>query len=219
MTSQPTLFDEASARLPLFDTLPEDVIERLAAAGFGRGLLTAAIRARLRKAGFLDMGMLARATPTALMAVRKIGPVRVDAIRIHVLGELARLVPGARAMHDKDTTDRRRLDRLRSMPAEWLPFGAAVLERLGPSGPTWADFALMRRVEAGRMLGIVAADLDEIVSALARVLMPSQPHIRSASASQEDDAAQDARARQERAEELRERDREWDEAAPARGGR
>ena len=219
MTSQPTLFDEVSARLPLFDTLPEDVIERLAAAGFGRGLLTAAIRARLRKAGFLDMGMLARATPTALMAVRKIGPVRVDAIQLHVLGELARLVPGARAMHDKEATDRRRLDRLRSMPAEWLPFATAVLARLGPSGPSWADFALMRRAEAGRMLGILAADLDEIVSALARVLMPSQPHLRSASASQEDDAAQDARARQERAEELRERDREWDEAAPTRGDR
>lgn len=216
---QITLFDEASAHLPLFDSLPEGATERLTSGGFGRGLLTAALRARLRKGGFADMGALALATPVDLMAVRKVGPVRVDAIRAHVLSELARLVPDARALHDKDATDRRRLDRLRSMPAEWLPLGTAFVERLGPSGPTWADFASMRRAEAGRMLGILAADLDEIVSALAHVLRPSEPHLRSAPAPREDDTAQDASTTQQRAELLWERDREWDEAAPARGAR
>ncbi|MER2253410.1 hypothetical protein ABS772_26145 [Methylorubrum podarium] len=212
-----TLFGEASERLPLFDDLPDAAIDRLAAAGFGRGLLTAALRARLRKAGLADMAALARATPTDLTAVRKIGPVRIRAIRTHLLGELARLVPGARERHDQATTDRRRLDRLRTMPAEWLPLGSAV-ERLGSAGPTWADLALMQRAEAGRALGLPAADLDEIVSALAHALTPDRPHLRPASASQ-DDAAQDARARQEHAERLRERDHEWDEAAPARSGR
>lgn len=220
MTPLPqTLFDEVSARLPLFDGVADEASARLATGGFGRGLLTAALRARLRKAGFIDMSALALAAPADLMAVRKIGPLRVEAIRAHVLCELARFVPGVRENHDKNATDERRLDRLRSMPVEWLPFGPAVVERLGPSGPTWADFALMRRAEAGRVLGIQAADLDEIVSALAHVLIPNQPLIRSAPASRGDDAAQDVRTMQERAELLRERDREWDEAAPARGAR
>ena len=102
-----TLFGEACARLPLFDGLSDEAIDRLAAGGFGRGLLTAALRARLRKAGLADMGALARATPAELMAVRKIGPVRVLTSRAHVLGELARRVPGARAAHGGEATDRR----------------------------------------------------------------------------------------------------------------
>lgn len=212
-----TLFDQVIARLPLFDDLPEEAVDRLTVSGFGRGLLTAAIRARLRKAGFADMGMLALATPIDLMAVRKIGPVRVDAIRVHVLGELARFIPGVRAAHDKDATDRRRLDRLRALPVGWPPLDGALTERFGTAGLTWADLALMRHKEAAQVLGISTADLDGIASALVRTLVPDTPRAMPAAALHGDDAAQDARATRAYTELLRERDREWDEAAPERG--
>ncbi|PXW53965.1 hypothetical protein BY998_12260 [Methylobacterium sp. B4] len=209
------LADEASARLPLFDDLPAGTVDRLAALGFGRGLLTAAIRARLRKAGFADMGALALATPADLMMVRKIGPVRVEAIRAHLLGELARLVPGARAAHDRDATDRRRLDRLRAVPVEPALLGRALVERFGPAGATWADLASLPRAQALRALGISAADLEDFVSALARALQPDRPGPLPAGTTREDDA-REAMAEPDRAEIQRERDREWDEAAPAR---
>ncbi|WP_342150348.1 hypothetical protein [Methylorubrum sp. SB2] len=197
---QPTLFDAVRARLPLFDGLPDGVIERLAAGGYGRGLLTASVRARLRKAGFADQAMLALASPAELMAVRKIGPLRVEAIRDHLLGELARLVAGARADHDREATDRRRLERLRALP------GA----RFGRAGETCADLAA-RRCDALRAeLEIPAADFDRLVDALARALRPEQPPLPAV----EDETARAAQATRTRAELLRERDREWDEAAP-----
>ncbi len=171
----PTLFDEASERLPLFDDLPDGAVERLAAGELGRGLLTASLRARLRRAGLVDMGMLALATPIDLMAVRKIGPVRVGTIRAHVLDELARLYLGARAIHNEDATTRRRMDRLHATPAERLPRDAA---------------------------------------ALARLLAPDKPCAQLRPATGEGDAAHEAKAKRERAEALRKRDREWDEAAP-----
>lgn len=213
----PTLFDEVSARLPLFDTLDEDSLERLAAAGYGRGLLTASLRARLRKAGFADMGALAGAAPTDLLAVRKIGPLRVAALRIHLLGELARMVPGSRADHDDEATARRRLDRLRAVPVPSLPLDPPLLARLGRSVATAADLARLRRTEIGTDLTTCPTDPERIVVALTRVLQPVP--CRSVS----DDPAADAvtepetEHRRDRAAVLRERDREWDAAAPATG--
>ncbi|MBK3406437.1 hypothetical protein H0176_28740 [Methylorubrum populi] len=210
-----TLLDEASAQLPLFDDLTDAAVDRLAAGGFGRGLLSAALRARLRKAGFSDMEALARATPANLKAVRKIGPVRVVAIRAHILNELARLLPDARATHDQSATDQRRLDRLRAVPAGALLLVPLLVERSGSADPTWADLAAMRRVEAARALGLSAADLDAIVSALVRALLPERQRIQSAPI-HDQDAASDVRNQEAHTELLRARDREWDEAAPKR---
>jgi hypothetical protein len=207
--ARPTLFDAVSACLPFFDDLPASVVARLAAGGYGRGLLTASLRARLRKAGFADMGALA--SPADLMAVRKVGPVRVDAIRVHLLGEIARLVPGARAVHDRNATDRRRMERLRAVPLERLALDAALVGRLGPAGTTCADLASRRRPEIGPDRASSAADLDRIVAALVRVLLPESPRVPPA----DPEAAEEALAAHDRAALLRDRDREWDEAAPA----
>lgn len=208
-----TLFDEAAAGLPLFDDLPDGAVERLAAGGFGRGLLTASLRARLRKAGFADMAMLALASPADLTAVRKIGPLRVEAIRAHLLGELGRLLPGARAFHDGDATDRRRRDRLRAVPVADLPLDAALRESLGRAGATAADLAAWRRIECGPDRGLTGADLDRIVAALTLALRPDGPP-RAVPAAADETVPAD-RAERDRAALLRERDREWDEAAPA----
>jgi len=201
---QLTLFEEVSAHLPLFDGLPEGAIERLAAGGYGRGLLTASLRARLRKAGFADMAALALASPVDLMAVRKIGPVRVCAIRAHLLDELARLVPGTRADHDRKATDRRRLERLRAMPGG----------RFDGAGETFADLALKHCADIRAELDIPAAHLDRIAAALILTLLPEQPPVPSVAAAPEVEAAREARCARERAEQLREQDRQWDEAAP-----
>lgn len=211
--ARPTLFDAVSARLPLFEDLPEPLVARLAAGGFGRGLLTGSLRARLRKAGFADGAALALAAPAELMAVRKIGPVRVDAIRAHLLGELARLVPGARGFHDREATDRRRLERLRGVPLARLPLDADLVERLGTISPvvTCADLASRPRAEIGPDLA--AADLDRIAAALVRVLSPERPRLPLAAIGAEDEGS--ALSAHERAAVLRERDREWDEAAPS----
>lgn len=217
MPPHQTLFAEARARLPLFDTLPEAAVDRLALGGFGSGLLTASLRTRLRKAGFAHMGALALATPADLMAVRKIGPVRIEGIRAHVLGELARLAPGARAAHDADATDQRRLDRLRAVAAEPMPLGGAPAERLGPAGATWADLALMPRAEAAQVLGVSAADLERLVSALVLALRPDPPRVEPVAAAREEDAARETRVARERAELRQEQDREWEEAAPVMG--
>lgn len=199
----PTLFEAISARLPLFDGLPEGAVERLAADGYGRGLLTASLRARLRKAGFADRGALALASPADLMAVRKVGPVRVVAIRDHLLGELARLVSGARAEHDRDATDRRRLDRLRAMPGD----------RFGRAGETCADLALWRCADLRIELEIPATEIDRIAEALALALRPEPPRPSSPVDVPGHEPERD------RAALLRERDREWDEAAPETLGR
>lgn len=210
--ARPTLFDAVSACLPFFDDLPASVVARLAAGGYGRGLLTASLRARLRKAGFADLGALALASPAELMAVRKVGPVRVDAIRVHLLGEIARLVPGARAVHDRNATDRRRMERLRAVPLERLALDAALVGRLAPAGTTCADLASRRRPEIGPDRASSAADLDRIVAALVRVLLPESPRVPPAT---DPEAAEEALTAHDRATLLRDRDREWDEAAPA----
>lgn len=206
------LFDEVCARLPLFEDLPGDAPERLAAAGLGRGLLTASVRVRLRKAGFVDMAALALATPAELTKVRKIGPVRLDAIRAHVLDELARIYPDARAFHADDATAARRMDRLRMLPADRLSLTEAVLRASGCAGETCADVA-MRRRSAWLKAGTVAAtDLDGVVAALVAILSQDRPRIALKLA--DDPDAEDRLARERRAVAIRELDREWEEAAP-----
>lgn len=204
----PTLFDEVCARLPLFDGLSEDDVGRLAADGFGRGLLTASLRARLRKAGYADMAALALASPAELTTVRKIGPVRVAAIRAHLVAELARRVAGARTDHETGATARRRLDRLRTVPLARLPLEAALIERLDRIGPTCADLAGARWAEIAPALGLSATDQTRLVTALARTLPSDRPRLPPPP----DHAGTDAGP--SRAALLRERDREWDAAAP-----
>lgn len=211
----PTLFDEVSARLPLFDGLTGDSVERLSSSGYGRGLLTASLRARLRKAGFADMGALVRASPTDLLAVRKIGPLRVAALRTHLLGELARMVPGARADHDTEATQRRRLERLRNAPTATLSLEPSLRARLARAFTTGADLAQRRRTEIGTDLGIASVDLDRIVVALMRAVQPAPSPATSDIRTRDDGVEQDAGDRLDRAELLKERDREWDAAAPA----
>ncbi|WP_232627908.1 hypothetical protein [Methylobacterium sp. Leaf118] len=220
MTPPPlTLYDEACARLSLFDDVPEDILERLAAGGFGRGLLTASLRARLRKAGYTDLGMLARATPAELMAVRKVGPLRVEAIRAHLVGALARLAPGARAAHGREATDQRRLDRCRAVPVERLPLDPALVARLGEAGDHCADLALRPRFAIARALALSASDLDRIVAALARIVLPDRPPVPSAATAPEEEAGGAAQGMRARAALQEARDREWDAAAPARPAR
>lgn len=211
-TSVSLLFDEVSARLPLFEDFPEGAPERLAAAGLGRGLLTAAVRGRLRKAGFTDMGVLALATPAELTKVRKIGPVRLLAIRAHVLDELARIYPDARAFHALDATASRRMDRLRTMPAGRLPLKGAAFEELGRAGESCATVAMRGRNECLKTPAIAAGDLDAVVVTLARFLLQDRPRV--APTIEADPAGTEVRIRDERARMLRERDREWEEAAP-----
>nr|WP_318284370.1 MULTISPECIES: hypothetical protein [unclassified Methylobacterium] len=216
MALPPTLFDEASAHLPLFDDLSDATVDRLAVGGFGRGLLTASLRARLRKGGFAHMGALALATPAGLMALRKLGPVRVGAIRSHILDELARFLPDARAMHDRDTTDWRRLDRLRTVPVGALGLVPALIERFGSNGPGWADLAALRRIEVARALGVSGTEVDGIVSALVRAVRPDPRSMPSPRTMGEGDTPCGMDMAMTEAELLRERDREWDEAAPER---
>lgn len=216
---RPTLFDEVRTRLPLFDDLPDGVIEGLSADGFGRGLLTASLRARLRKAGFADMGALALASPVNLTAVRKIGPLRIDAIRTHLLGELARRIPVARADHDSEATDRRRLNRLRTVPTTGLALDAALAEALGRVCETGADLALRRRTEIALPPGRPPADFDRIVAALSLVLWPGRQRETSATSAAEDEAERANREATARAQRQRDQDREWEEAAPTRRAR
>ena len=160
------------------------------------------------------MGMLALATPADLTSVRKVGPIRAGVIRSHVLDELARFYPDARSDHSEEATARRRMERLRAIPVERLPLDAVTIEWLGRLGRTCADLAQRPRVECEPATGILVADPDLIVVALTRLLLPDRSHTRPTAATREDDAVQEAETRRVRAEMLRERDREWDEAAP-----
>ncbi len=198
--SSNVLIDKVFARLPLFDDLSADALERLSTAGLGRGLLTPTVRARLRRAGFDDMGKLALATPSELTAVRKIGPVRVGAIRAHILDELARFEADTRARHSKDATARRRIDRLRASPAQRLPLPVADIQGLG---------------DVGAFQAIQTDDLDGIVSALVRLLLTDQQRHQITASTRKDDAVENGGLARDRAELLRARDREWDEADPA----
>ncbi|TXN23200.1 hypothetical protein [Methylobacterium sp. WL9] len=208
---QPVLFDEACARLPLFENLPADAPERLAAAGLGRGLLTATVRGRLRKAGFTDMGRMALATPAELTTVRKIGPIRLAAIRAHILAELAKMFPDARTFHAAETTAARRIDRLRSLPAERLPLSAAARTALGCACVGSLALALRGRRDCLKTNAVTAGELDEVVTAFVHALSHGRPRRALGTSPPEGEPTKDA-AEALSARMLRER--EWEAAAP-----
>ncbi|WP_165937818.1 hypothetical protein [Methylobacterium segetis] len=208
----PSLFCEICARLPLFEDLRPELIARLSAAGLGRGLLTASLRARLRKAGFADLGQIAQSAPAAILQVRKFGPVRVEALRAFILEEIARAAPGARVRHAAEALAERRLARLREIPLDRLPLEADEIARLA-FARTCADLAAHSRMALVHRGAIASADLDRLVTTLARFLGEGGPIIPAPAALPEEADGSEAR----RAASLAERDREWEEAAPARG--
>ncbi|MET0531496.1 MAG: hypothetical protein ABW003_24715, partial [Microvirga sp.] len=126
-----SLFDEVSLRLPLFEGLSADNMQHLSALGFGRGFLTASLRARLRKAGFRDLSHLAQSSPEEIARVRKFGPVRVELIRIFILDEIAHWLPSARQTHAVAATRERRLELLRETQIERLALDADKIAALG----------------------------------------------------------------------------------------
>ncbi|WP_010685091.1 hypothetical protein [Methylobacterium mesophilicum] len=203
-------------RLPLFEDLPPDALQHLATPGFGRGFLTASLRARLRKAGYRDLGQLAQASPEAIASIRKFGPVRVDRVRDLILNEIARWLPGARERHARGATGERRLGRLRDRPVEGLPLAADAIAALGCAGCTCADLAGRSRTEllgTGRM---IARDVDRIITTLAELLGGSRTTA-SLSAQVAEDApeTETETIASRRAALLAQQDREWDAAAPA----
>jgi hypothetical protein len=216
-TSFDSLFSEVSVRLPLFEDLPPDAIQHLSTSGFGRGFLTVSLRARLRKAGYLDLGHLAQTSPAAIASIRKFGPVRVDRVRTFILGEIARWLPGIREVHTDGATGERRLGRLRDMPVERLPLAADEIVALGCAGWSCADMAGRSRPELLGTGVVMSRDVDRIITTLANLLGGS-----AMTASPPVQVAEDARAMEtdtiasRRAALLAKQDREWEEAAPAR---
>ena len=215
-----TLFAEVGARLPLFEDLPPDTIEQLTASGFGRGLLTASLRSRLRKAGFRDLGHLAGSSPDAITGIRKFGPVRLERLRTFLLGEIARGLPGARAIHAAEATRDRRLGRLRDMPVGSLPLDADAIAALGLAGGSCADLAGRSRDDLLGTGRVTSGDVDRIVAALAGFLGAGRPIApRPAEDSGDVPAAAVEAIAARRAARLAEQDREWEEAAPVGGRR
>lgn len=203
-------------RLPLFEGLPPDTIQHLSTSGFGRGFLTASLRARLRKAGYRDLGHLAQSSPEAITRIRKFGPVRLEQVRTFLLNEIARWLPGARAVHTAGVTGERRLTRLRDMPVERLPLDTGALAALGCAGGTCADIAGRSRLELLGTGAVMAGDVDRIVTTLARFLAVDR-----APAPLPADGTMDAPATETeviaacRAALRAKQDLEWEEAAPA----
>ncbi|MCE4226537.1 hypothetical protein HCU64_22600 [Methylobacterium sp. C25] len=188
-------------------------------AGFGRRLLTGYVRGCLRKAGFSDMAALALATPVELIEARKIGPARITTIRNHVWMDLARRYPGVRDFHSAGETTARRMQRLQAMPADRLPFNSETLEALGLTGATCATFATRDRRECLKTRMVTTRQLDRAVAALADFMLENMPRqAQPARPTEENPAAAESRIYEERARLLQERDREWEEAAPLRGG-
>lgn len=209
-----SLFDEVNARLPLFEGLTPDAIEHLSASGFGRGFLTASLRARLRKAGYGDLGYLAQSSPEAIARIRKFGPVRVALVRAFILNELGRWLPGAREVHTAGATRERRLGQLRAMPVERLPLDADGIAALGCAGETCAEIADRSRLDLLRVGAVTASDVDRLTTTLARLLAAG----RTPAPSPVEASAMEAEAvAASRAALLAKQDREWEEAAPARG--
>lgn len=205
-------------RLPLFDDLPGNTIHRLSASGYGRGFLTASLRARLRKADFGDLGHLAQSSPDAITKVRKFGAIRVAAVRTYILEEIARWLPGTREMHALEATRERRLARLRDIPVERLPLKKNKIAALGFDGGSCVDLAGCSRLELLRTGVVVSRDLDRIVTTLACFLGEGTPIVRPAMATPAKALVADAEeVAARRATLLAEQDREWEEAAPASG--
>lgn len=210
-----SLIAEVNVRLPLFDDLSPDAIERLSAQGFGRGLLTASLRARLRKAEFLDLGHLAQSSPVSIAKTRKFGPVRVERVRSFIFDELARWLPQARVMHTSEATRERRLDRLREMPAGRLPLGGHQITALRFEEASCADIAGCSRLTLLRTGIVSSSDVDQVVATLTHLARGGDPltprssgEVRAAPAG----GAEAGAAR--RAALLAEQDREWEDAAP-----
>lgn len=209
-----SLFDEVSVQLPLFEDLPPDAIQHLSTSGFGRGFLTVSLRARLRKAGYQDLGQLARTSPEAIDSLRKFGPVRIDLIRTFILAEIARWMPGAREMHATEATRERRLGKLRGKPVASLPLAANEIAALGCVGCTCADLAGRSRFE---LLGtgiVDSSDVDRIITTLAQLFEGSRA-IAFLSAQVARDGTETETIASRRDALLADQDREWDEAAPA----
>ena len=212
------LVAEVSASLPLFEDLPGDTIRHLSEAGFGRGFLTASLRARLRKAGFRDLGHLAESSPDAIAGVRKFGPVRVERVRAFIVDEIARCLPGGRALHTPEAAGARRLSRLQAVPVGRLPLDAAAVAALGLEGGTCADVAGRSRRELLGTGVVTSGEVDRVVATLARFLEAGRPFTPPTADGVE--APPDAAAvAAHRAALLAERDREWEDAAPPRDRR
>ena len=215
------LLAEVSGALPLFEDLPRGAIQHLCEIGFGRGFLTASLRARLRRAGFRDLGHLAESSPDTIAGVRKFGPVRVERIQAFIVEEIARRLPGGRAMHAAEATRARRLCRLRAVPVERLLLEDGVIAALGLAGGSCADLAGRSRRE---LLGtglVTSADVDRIVATLVGILEAGRAITPPPAASAAEAPEKTPEAR--RAALLAEQDREWEEAAPPadrrRGGK
>lgn len=210
-----SLFGEVSARLPLFEGLPPDTLQQLATAGFGRGFLTASLRARLRKAGYRDLGHLAQSSPEAISGIRKFGPVRVEAVRTFILNEIGRWLPGGRDVHAAGATGERRLGRLREMPVDRLFLGTDAIAALGLAGGTCADIAGQSRRDLLDTGAVMSSDVDRLVTMLARFLaVGSAPAPHSADATIDAPATEAEAIAARRAALRAQQDREWEEAAP-----
>ena len=210
-----SLLAEVSVRLPLFEDLPPDTIRILSTSGFGRGFLTASLRARLRKADFPDLGHLALSSPDAIARIRKFGPVRVELVRAFILAEIARWLPGAREMYAAEATGERRLSRLRVIGVERLPLDVGQVAALGLRGCSCADAAGHSRLALLRTGVVTSDDVDRIVTTLARFLGADRTIAPPAvAATGEAPAAEVEAIAARRAALLAEKDREWEEAAP-----
>ena len=207
-------------RLPLFEGLSAGNIQHLSAMGFGRGFLTASLRARLRKAGFRDLSHLAQSSPDEIARIRKFGPVRVELIRTFILDEIAHWLPSARQIHAVAATRERRLELLRETQIERLALDADKIAALEFAGGSCADMAGRSRLN---LLGtgiVTPTDIDRFVMTLARFLGVCRTTARCpVDGAREALSAEKETIEARRAASLANQDREWEEAAPARDWR
>lgn len=204
-------------QLPLFEELPSDTLQCLSTSGFGRGFLTVSLRARLRKAGYRDLGDLAQASPAAIANIRKFGPIRVELVRTFILGEIARRLPGAREVHTDGATRERRLGRLRDLPVERLPLTADQFAALGCAGWSCADVAGRSRLELLDTGVVMSCDVDRIITTLADFLEGGRTTTSpSAQIARDTPATETETNAARRTALLAKHDREWEEAAPVK---
>ncbi len=216
-TGSHSLFGEVCARLPFFEGLPPSTLQYLSDSGFGRGFLTVSLRARLRKAGYRDLGYLAQTSPAAIASIRKFGPVRVELVRTFILTEIARWLPGAREVHTDGATRERRLGRLRDLPVERLPLTADQIAALGWTGWSCADVAGHSSLDLLDTRAVTSCDVDRIRATLTSFLGGGRttPSV-SASITKDMAASETETTAARRVAMLAEQDREWEEAAPAK---